>query len=203
MEDKLNILTEKIYSEGVQKAKLEADKITTSAKSEAEEIISNAEKKANLIIEKAKIEADNIHTNTLSEVKLASEQMISQLKTQISDLLLNTQIKEGVSNTSKESTFWGNIILTLVEQWAKSKNLAKYEFIFPKDQEKDIETLLSKELEKSLKKELKINYNNNQKEGFTINTLEKGYSIRFSSEDFETFLSEFLKPKTLQLLYGD
>lgn len=46
MENKLDILTQKLYNEGVDKARQEAENIINQAKQEAEKIIADAKAKA-------------------------------------------------------------------------------------------------------------------------------------------------------------
>ena len=80
MTDRIDNLTQKIYNEGVVKAKEDADQIIDSAKKEAEGILKAAKQKEAQIIDQAKIDAEEIRKNTDSELKLAARQFLSKLK---------------------------------------------------------------------------------------------------------------------------
>ncbi|MCD4698471.1 MAG: hypothetical protein K8S16_19770, partial [Bacteroidales bacterium] len=63
MTKKILELTEKIYNEGVEKAKKEAEVIIANAKKEADNIINSAKNKEKNIAEQAQKQADELKKN--------------------------------------------------------------------------------------------------------------------------------------------
>jgi V/A-type H+-transporting ATPase subunit E len=107
MENKLRELTEKIYSEGIEKAKSDAVEILNNAQKEADGIIRKAQMEASEIISKANENAKEIKRNTESEIKLASKQAISKLKQEITEMVLVNSIEKPVRDVLKEKEFVG------------------------------------------------------------------------------------------------
>ena len=87
MENKLDILTQKLYTEGVDKARAEAGEILAQARKEAESMLAEAENKAKEIEEKARAEAENLKKKAESEMSLSARQALTALKQDIIGLI--------------------------------------------------------------------------------------------------------------------
>ena len=70
MNNKLQELTEKIYLEGVEKGKTEAEQLISNAEQEAKAIITKAQSEAEKIKADALKHASELDKNTKSELKL-------------------------------------------------------------------------------------------------------------------------------------
>ena len=70
MENKIQELTEKIYAEGVEKGKVEADRLVAEAKAKAADIIKDAQRQAEDLIVAAQKKVAELEANTRSEIKL-------------------------------------------------------------------------------------------------------------------------------------
>ena len=68
MENKLDILTQKLYNEGVDKARQEAENIINQAKQEAEKIIADAKAKVAQMNADAETEISNLKKKAESEM---------------------------------------------------------------------------------------------------------------------------------------
>ena len=110
MEKKLQELTEKIYSEGVEKAKIEADDIVKEAKGKAEKELNNAQNEAKKIIEDANKKSDEIKRNGESEMKLAAKQALSEVKQKITEIITTGVISENVKTTMDDKDFVKGLI---------------------------------------------------------------------------------------------
>ena len=87
MENKLDVLTKKLYEEGVDKANQEAEKIIAQAKEKAAKLIAEAEEQAKGIKAGAATEVENMKKKAESEMTLSARQAITALKQSITSLI--------------------------------------------------------------------------------------------------------------------
>ena len=73
MENKLQQLTQKLYDEGLEKGRAEADKLVADAKAEARKIVAEARAEAEEIVKKAEAKAEDVSKNTMTEISLAGK----------------------------------------------------------------------------------------------------------------------------------
>ena len=200
MQNKLQELTEKIYQEGVQKAKDEAERIRADAQKQADEILNDARKKAEDIENKASLRSEEIKRNMEAEMKLASNQAISALKQQVSEMITLGILKPSVSEVFSDEKFLQKLIETVVGGWLKSGQM-NMNIILPDKDKEEMEKYFKNSLRAELNKGLKIEYDNQMSSGFKIAPEDKSYLISFSDTDFINFFKTFLRPKTIQLLF--
>src|SRR5690606_29680647 len=117
--DKIQELTSKLYSEGVEKGKEEAGKILAEANTQKKLILEEAEAKAKQILEAAKKEAAELKKNTESELKLYTAQSAEALKTEITNLITNNLSSSNVKAATTDAAFMQKVIIELVKNWAK------------------------------------------------------------------------------------
>lgn len=193
----IDLLTEKIYQEGLEKAKKEEKRIINEAKEEAEQIIENAKQKAEEIINEANKNAETTSRNTLSEIKLAGEQAIVKLKQKIRELLQENVLAKPLKQVFDDHQFLKDLILTIAQH---SENPDQAGLILPEK----LKTQMNDALENSIKKEadgLTIRFDNKLKGGFQIHYKDKGYIITFTDDDFTEFFKPFLNKKTAEILF--
>lgn len=87
MDDRILELTEKIYNEGIIKAREEASVIIDEAKFKAEDILADAEKKADQILSAARQDATELTQNIQEEIKHAAHQAINTVKQKLPNWL--------------------------------------------------------------------------------------------------------------------
>lgn len=204
MQTKLQELTEKIYKEGVNKANDEAEKILSDAKKKAEELVSKAHKEASDIAKNAEKEAGTLHQNSLNELKLAGRQAISDLKQKIAGLVEARAIQPETKGAFKDITFTQELIQTIVKNWnPKESENVSLGLLLPKDKQKDFEAFFKEKAKGLLDKGLEVSYSDRMKNGFKIGPKEGGYLISFADEDFENFFKAFLRPRLIEMLYGE
>lgn len=85
--EKIDELTNKIYHEGVEKGKAEAQRIIEDAQAEAQRIIAEAQNKAQELAAEAEKKAAELDKNTKSELKLYTDQAVNALKSEITTLI--------------------------------------------------------------------------------------------------------------------
>ena len=87
MENKLQQLTQKLYDEGLEKGRAEAERLVSEAKSEAAKIIADAKAEAEAIVKAAEAKAEDTAKNSMTEIALAGKQAVARIKEEISSLI--------------------------------------------------------------------------------------------------------------------
>ena len=103
--EKIQELTEKIYREGVEKGRAEADRIVQEAKEQAAQIIAEAKKKAADIEAAGKKSVVEMETNTKNELKLFTAQSLSALKSEIANVLTASTVGQAVDKLVSDKDF--------------------------------------------------------------------------------------------------
>lgn len=86
MENKLQELTKKLYDEGLEKGRAEADRLVGEAKNEAAKIVAEARAQAEEIVKKARDKAEDVEKNTMTEIALAGKQAAAKIKSEIASM---------------------------------------------------------------------------------------------------------------------
>lgn len=204
MENKLQELTQKLYTTGVEKAKNEADIIIAEAQKKAEKIIADASSEAASIISKANAESDELKMKIESELKLASKQVITSIKNQVTNLVTQDLLSTDIEKSLGDDNFIKTIIELMVKKWqpddAESTDL---QIILPQQEKDNFNKYIKEKISHLLKKGLEVNFEENFKSGFKIAPKDNSYIINFTNEDFDNFFKSYLKAKTANLLYGE
>jgi V/A-type H+/Na+-transporting ATPase subunit E len=202
MQTKLQELTEKIYSEGVEKANEEAKKIEAEAKKQADDMLEKAKKDAEKIIKDAEKEAEDLKKNSLNELQLASRQAISDIKQKVVALIDYKAVSPEIKGAFKDVEFTQLIIETVVKNWnPKGSDAVSLSVLLPEDKKKEFEAFFQKKTKDLLEKGLEIGFSENVKGGFKIGPKDGGYMVSFTEEDFENFFKAYLRPKLIEILY--
>ena len=203
MTTKLLELTEKIYKEGVEKAKQEAEEILATAQKDASEIINTAHNKEKEIIEQAEKQAVEIKKNSESEMQLSTKQAVSNLKQQITKLIISKQVETPVQDAFKDKEFVKNIIQTIIRNWNPQKpEELNIRLLLPQKDETELNDFFKNKAKEILNAGVEINFESKIKSGFKIGPKNSSYFISFTDKDFENYFKNYLKNKTKQLLFN-
>ncbi len=203
MSDKLKELTDRLYRDGVEKARNEAETILADAGINKDEIIRKAEMDAAAILEKGRKDADALRSRMESELAMAARQAEGALKQRIINILSDTVLTEGVQNALNDEALLNDLIVSTMGAWADDGKIPEISLVLS-DSKKD---LLIKGLKSSLKKQiddgLSIEFSDRMKSGFRIESKDGSYAMSFTEKDFEEFFRSFIKEKTRAALFGD
>ncbi len=202
MHSKLQELTDKLYSEGVQKANKEAESILEKAKQEAEKIISEAEQKASLKIEEANKQAAETQRNIEAEIKLTSQQAISSLRQQIGSSITVKTVEPTLKEVFSDKDFVQSLILKVVEGWSKTGNF-DINIVLPEADKAELDKKIKNSFASEMNKGLTFDFDASLKAGFKVGPQDGSYVISFTEADFQNFFKSFLRPKTNQLLFEE
>lgn len=202
MTDKILELTEKIYNEGVVKAKTEADQIIADAKTEAGRIVKSAKKQAAEIIDQAKKQTAEIKKNTNSELQLAARQFMSKLKQLIVSIITTAQVEPTVNEAFNDIEFVKTIILTIIQNW-NSQKPEEFDLtvLLPKKDEKVLSGFFKTKAFVALNKGIDIQFDSKINKGFKIGPKNGSYILSFSEKDFENYFTAYIKNRTKELLF--
>lgn len=202
MTQKLQELTEKIYNEGVQKAKNEAEKILKEAEKNAAAIEEEANKKAEKIVSEAINKAEETKKHVEAEMKMAVKQAITALKQNISKLVTMQAIEPATRELFADKKFLSELIIKSVEGWTKNESM-DLTVILPESERNTMEKYFKNQLADQLNKGLTLSFSKNLKTGFKIGPSDGSYVISFTDEDFNNFFKAYLRPKTNELLFEE
>ena len=204
MENKLQELTQKLYTIGVEKAKNEAEIIIADAQTKANQIIKNANFEAETIIASAKTESAELKKKIESELKLSSKQVIASVKNQVTNLVVQDLLSKDIEKAISDNDFIKTVIELMVKKWqpddAESTDL---QIILPQDKKENFNKYIKEKINQLLAKGLTVNFEDNFKSGFKIAPKDNSYIINFTQEDFDNFFKSYLRAKTANLLYGE
>lgn len=200
MSQKLQELTNKLYQEGIEKARSEAKTILAEAEQKRQEITDNAAKEAQKIIDNGKKEAEQLVSQGKADLGMASEQAIAALKQKISGLLAAQTLSENIRSALQGKEFIKTLILDLIKKWNSEKQ--SMELILSKEMEKEFSAYLNRELKSSLDKGLEIKFEGRMQGGFQIRAKDGSYMLSFTDHDFEEFFQSFVREKIRSILFG-
>lgn len=203
MTNSIRELTEKIYNEGVVKANREAELILAEAKKEAGEIINSAKQEKTYILDQAAKEASEVKLKTDSEIKLATQKLISNLKQKISNELISSQVVSFTKEAFGDEEYVKKMILLVIQNWAqRDMEESDLSLLIPKDEENKLTGFFKEKLFSELNKGIEIKIDPSIKYGFKIGPKGGNYIISFTEEDFENYFRSYLKVKTWNLIFG-
>ncbi len=203
MEDKIKELTDKIYNEGVVKAREEAEKIISEATMKADDIISDAQKQAESIIMNAKSEAFEVADNIKEEIRHAGHQAINIVKQKIGDLITLSITEKPLSELVNDKQFILNTVQMMMEQWSTVGDGENVKLVLPESLEKEASDAIIRQIHNQFGKNMKVEFSHKMDSGFRIAPERSNYVISFTEKEFTNFFSQFLRPKTISTLFGD
>lgn len=196
MESKIQELTNKLLNEGVEKGKIEAEKIIAAAKDESAKIVANAKTEAADIEAAAKKNADTIKDNTVAELKMYSAQALSALKTEVTNVLTNATVEEVVKKVVADKDFMNQFILKLAEKWGSQEDI-----VITAEDADSLKTVFAKQAKALLDKSVKIEGVHGQKALFTVQPSDGSYKVNFGEAEFEDYFKSFLRPQLVDMLF--
>ena len=200
MQTKLQELTEKIYSEGVEKAKLEADAIIKAAQEKAKAIEQEALSKADSIVAEAESKAESLKLHIESELKMSIGQAVAALKQTIANTVCMKAIQPSVKELFGDKEFLKGLIGNLIKGFAE-KGTMDLLLILPEKDRQELETYYKNQLASELNKGLELSFSDVVRSGFKIGPADGSYIISFSDTDFTNFFKDYLRPKTKEILF--
>lgn len=200
-DNKLDILTKKIYEEGIEKAQQDANDILEKAKKDAENIIKEAEAKANSIIAKANTDSASLKQKTEAELGMSVKQTVASLKQQLTNLISNKIAVDMTTAAFKDEEFVRELMSRIIEKWNAEGNAGLNVMMNDKEREEFEKFLLAKH-KNLMNDNLTLVTNAGLKEGFVVQPKDGSYKITFSEKVFEEFFNAYIKEYSKKLLFS-
>ena len=105
MDAKIRELTDKIFNEGVEKGKLEADRLVVDAQSKSDEMLNQAKAEAERIIRDAEKRSDELKKNVEAELKLYAAQTLDALKASVANSITDKIAQGNVKAAAEDPNF--------------------------------------------------------------------------------------------------
>ncbi|MCM1311880.1 MAG: hypothetical protein NC252_03140 [Roseburia sp.] len=196
MENKIQVLADKLFQEGVAKGNAEAEKIIASAKVESDNIVNAAIEKAESIIADAKKNAQVLEDNTKAELKMFTLQALNALKTEIANVVSDKIIGTTVNDLTQNKNFINDFILNLASKWAENEDI-----VISTSDADSLKSLFAAKAKALLDSGVKIEQVNGLKVLFTIQPADGTYKVNFGKEEFENYFKSFLRPQLIDMLF--
>ncbi len=202
MENKLQQLTQKLYDEGLEKGRTEADKLVADAERRAEKIVADAERKAEEIVRAAERKAEDVAKNTMTEIALAGKQAVARIKSEIASLIVARATSEGVKAAVADPAFIKETLLSVAKNWnGADSGKVELQALLPEAQRASFDAAFAASAQELLAAGVEVGYSPEVKTGFKVGAKEGGYYISFSDADVEALLGEYLREKVSAMLF--
>ena len=200
--DKLQELTDRLYNEGLSKGKSEGEAILAKAREDAAAMVDEARKKAETIILKAEKDAADLKAKAEGDIRSASLQTLQATKQDIENLIVakiaDTPVKEALSAPE----FIKGIITAVAKNFSAQES-ADIEMVLPESLKGALEPFLKSEISKVTGASVNATFSKKIAGGFTIGPKDGSYFISLTDETFLSLVSEYLRPATRKLLFGE
>ena len=204
MQNKLQELTDKLYNEGLSKGKQEGEAILNEARARAEDIIAKANAEAAKILADAGKEAEELKTKVTGDLKMAASQSLAATRQEIENLLISKVADKDITDTLTSAEFVKQAVMAVAKAFnPDSSEPAELSVILPESLKKEVEPFLRKELASVLNAKAEAGFSRKINGGFTIGPKGEGWFVSFTDETFKELISEYLRPATKKILFGE
>lgn len=202
MENKLQQLTQKLYDEGLEKGRAEADRLVAEAKTQAGKLLADARAEAEEIVRKAQVKAEDVEKNTLTEIALAGKQAVARIKSEIAGLIVARATGSGVREAALDPAFIKEMLLAVARNW-NGADAGKVELkaLLPAVEQEKLGAAFEQSAQALLEAGIEVGYSEEVRSGFRVGAKEGGYYISFSDADIEALLGEYLREKVSRMLF--
>ena len=196
MDQKIRELTDKIFNEGVEKGRAEADRILAEAREKSSKMLEDAQKEAEAIRKNAEKGRDELKSNTTSELKLYTGQTLQARRTAMADSITDKIVTESVGKATADPSFFPSIITKVVSNWTPGE-----EVVIETADAKALEAYFAKEAKELLDKGLTIKEAAGRTTEFTLMPKNGSYKIEFGESELIELFKSFLRPRLVEMLF--
>ena len=196
MDNKIEQLTQKLLTEGVEKGKAEAEKIIASANDKAAQIIAEAQAKAEEIEAAAKKNAAGVEANTKNEIRMVAAQALNARKGEIANVVCDRTVKAAVEEAVGNKDFMNEFMLKMAEKWGAGEDM-----VISAADAASLKALFAKKAKALLDGGITIQQVNGQKAVFTVEPKDGSYKVNFGEAEFEEYFKDFLRPQLVEMIF--
>ena len=202
MENKLQQLTQKLYDEGLEKGRAEADRLVAEAKAEAEKIVAEAQAEAGRIVKKAQEKAEDVEKNAMTEIALAGREAMARIKSEIAGMIVAKASAEGVKAATMDPAFIERMLLAVAGNWnGADSSKVELKALLSEAEREELDAAFAQSAAGLLAAGVEVGYSADVKSGFKVGAKDGGYYISFSDADFQALIGEYLREKLYRMLF--
>jgi vacuolar-type H+-ATPase subunit E/Vma4 len=199
MSEKLKILTEKIYHEGIEKAQYESDRILEQAKIKAEEIRSQATAEREELIRTTKEEMETYRKKVLSEIRMSARKTANQIKKELHDMLVEKAIRQPVQESLQQTEVMAEILKATASALTQNGS-GSWQILVSEELHRRLQAVTEQTKHQVLSEGVSLEVDGTESGGFTVKEENGAYKIVFDEDTFVAFFNQFLKLETQNLL---
>ena len=198
MEIQLQELIDKIRKDGVEAAEVQAEAILNAAKAEAQKMIADAQTAADKIVTDAKNENIRMVKSSEDAIRQAGRNLLISFRESVArelKAIVGESVAAAYSSQSLEQ-----IIINVVERWARAPETENLTVILNGDDLERLEKTLLASLKERMQKGITLKANDNFDGGFRIVVGDGTVYYDYSTQAVVEMLSNYLSPKVAQLM---
>lgn len=202
MENKLQQLTQKLYDEGLEKGRAEADKLVADAKAEARKIVGRGPRRGRRDRQKGGGQGrgrfEEHHDRDFAGRQAGRRQ------NQVGDRLADHRqgYGRGVKEAVVDPAFIKEMLVAVAKNWNGSDSgKVELQALLPEGERKKLDAAFEESAKELLAAGVEVGWSKEVKTGFKVGAKEGGYYISFADADIEALLAEYLRDKVFQLLF--
>lgn len=199
--NKLQELTQKLYNDGLEKGRSEAERLVAEAKEAAAKIIAEAEAEAAAIAKAAQDRAEDVAKNAMTEITLAGRQALSKIKSELTEAVIMKSTGAAVKSAVMDVAFVKDILLAVANNWNAQTVDVSLVALLPEDKRAELDAVMQQSAEQLAKAGVEVGYSKDVKNGFKLGEKNGGYYISFTDESFDALLKEYLRDKVSNMLF--
>lgn len=199
--NKLQELTAKLYNDGLEKGRSEAERLLAEAKEQAANIVADAKAEAEAIAKAAEDRAEDIAKNAMTEITLAGRQALSKIKSKIAEAVIMKSTGAAVKSATMDATFVKDMLLAVANNWNAQTVDVSLVALLSEEKRQELDAVMQQSAEALAKAGIEVGYSSEVKNGFKLGEKDGGYYISFTDESFDALLKEYLREKVSNMLF--
>ena len=199
--NKLQELTAKLYNDGLEKGRSEAERLLAEAKEQAAKIVADAKAEAEAIAQAAEDRAEDIAKNAMTEITLAGRQALSKIKSEIAEAVIMKSTGAAVKSATMDATFVKDMLLAVANNWNAQTVDVSLVALLSEEKRQELDAVMQQSAEALAKAGIEVGYSSEVKNGFKLGEKDGGYYISFTDESFDALLKEYLREKVSNMLF--
>lgn len=201
--NKLQELTQKLYNDGLEKGRAEADALVSEARQQAEKIVASAKAEADALVKAAEVRSKDIEKNTMTEITLAGRQAVAKIKAELAEAVIMKSTGKAVDGAVLDVAFVKDMLLTVAKNWSSSASDISLSALLPEAQREALDAAMKASAKELLDAGVEVGYSADVKNGFKVGAKNGGYYIAFTDESFDALLKEYLRDKVANMLFNE
>ena len=199
--NKLQELTQKLYNDGLEKGRSDAERLVAEAQEKAAAILAEANAKADAIAKAAEARAEDIAKNAMTEITLAGRQAVSKIKSELTEAVIMKSTGAAVKAATMDADFVKELLLAVAKNWNAATTDVSLKALLAEDKKAELDAVMQKSAEELAKAGVEVGYSSEVKTGFKLGEKNGCYYISFTDESFDALLKEYLREKVSNMLF--